>query len=147
MLPILDQYLKIPKALAADKTEGVTEAAAEIERLANKLDASTVSGEHAKHFKNIPYKLKTSAQQLKTSKDINAMRESLKELSKPMAMWVTMSKPKGIYVAFCSMAPGSWLQRNTTISNPYYGTKMLRCGEIVSVEGEKKNTATSTSAK
>lgn len=138
MQAILEQYLKIPKALAADKTEGVVEAAKKMESLANKLDAASVSGEHAMHYSKIPASLKTAARQLKNTKTIKAMRASLKELSKPMAMWVTMSKPKGVSVAYCSMAPGSWLQQGTTIANPYYGAKMLRCGEIVAGEGTAK---------
>jgi hypothetical protein len=52
-----------------------------------------------------------------------------------MAMWATMSRPEGISVVYCSMAPGSWLQRGTTIANPYYGAGMLRCGEIVAGPG------------
>jgi Cu(I)/Ag(I) efflux system membrane fusion protein len=138
MQPILEEYLKIPKALAADKTAGVTKAAKEIEKLASKLDATTVTGEHALHFKGIPAKLQAAAKKLKDAKDIKTMREALKDLSKPMAMWVTMSKPQGVSVAYCSMAPGSWIQKGTKIANPYYGAKMLRCGEIVGGEGKKK---------
>ena len=51
-------------------------------------------------------------------------------------MWVTMSKPKGLNVAFCSMAKGSWLQSDAKVRNPYHGAKMLRCGEIVDVHLE-----------
>lgn len=137
MQPILEQYLKIPKALAADKTDGVKVAGKNIEKLTSKLESSTVSGEHAKHFRDIPVKIKKAAKKLRQSKDIKAMREALKELSKPMALWASMAKPKGISVAYCSMAPGSWLQRGTVIANPYYGSKMLRCGEIVAGDGSK----------
>lgn len=132
MEPILEEYLKIPKTLAADRTDGVKEAAKEIKKLAARLDPSTVTGEHAGHYKDIPKNLTASADKLIKAKDIKAMREALKDLSKPMAMWATMSRPNGINVVYCSMAPGSWLQRGTPIANPYYGAKMLRCGEIVS---------------
>ena len=33
-----------------------------------------------------------------------------------------------VITAFCPMAPGRWLQTETTISNPYYGSAMLTCG-------------------
>lgn len=137
MQPILKEYLKIPEVLAKDATKGVTAAAKKIRSLANKLDPSSVTGEHAKHFQKLPEKLKAAADKLAEAKDIASMREALKELSKPMAMWASMSKPKGISVVYCSMAPGSWLQRGTLIANPYYGAKMLRCGEIVGGEGRK----------
>ena len=33
-----------------------------------------------------------------------------------------------VIVAYCPMAPGRWLQTESTISNPYYGSEMLTCG-------------------
>lgn len=139
MQPVLEEYLKIPKALAADQTTDVVAAAKKIKQLAAKLNSSSVTGEHAKHFKNIPSDLRAGAEKMIKAKNIKDMREALKDLSKPMAMWVTMSKPKGVSVMYCSMAPGSWLQRGTTVANPYYGAKMLRCGDIVAGVGVKQN--------
>lgn len=137
MQPVLEAYLPIPKALAQDHTRGVAGAAKKIEKLAKKLDPSTVTGKHAEHFKDIPADLQAAARNMAKAGDIGAMREALKELSKPMAMWATMSEPEGISVVYCSMAPGSWLQRGTKIHNPYYGAKMPHCGEIVAGEGAK----------
>jgi Cu(I)/Ag(I) efflux system membrane fusion protein len=132
MNPILKEYLKIQEALAADKADGVKGAAEKILKLADSLDAKTVTGEHESHYKHVPMKIKEAANKLTNGgKDIGAIRETFKALSKPMAMWATMSKPKDIYVVYCSMAKGSWLQNDKTIRNPYYGHKMLRCGEIV----------------
>ena len=48
-----------------------------------------------------------------------------------------MAKPKGVYVVFCSMAKGSWLQTGKEIRNPYDGKKMLTCGEIVGGDNVK----------
>ena len=136
MQPVLESYLKIPKILAADRIDGVVAAAKTVATVAENLDSSKVTGMHAKHYKNIPANIKAAAGKLADAKDIVAMREALKDLSKPMAMWATMSQPKGVSVMYCSMAPGSWLQSNdTVIANPYYGAKMLRCGEIVGGEG------------
>ena len=136
MQPVLEAYLKIPKTLAADRIDGVVVAAKTIATLAENLDSSKVTGIHAKHYKNIPVNITTAARKLAAAKNIAAMREALKDLSKPMAMWATMSQPKGVSVIYCSMAPGSWLQSNDiVIANPYYGAKMLRCGEIVGGEG------------
>ena len=33
-----------------------------------------------------------------------------------------------VITAYCPMAPGRWLQTESIISNPYYGSKMLTCG-------------------
>lgn len=138
MQPVLEAYLEIPSALAADRVTGVTEAARKIEKLSRKLDPSLVTGEHREHYRDLPSKLESAASRMARAKDIETMRKALVELSKPMAMWATMSEPEGISVVYCSMTPGSWLQRGTTISNPYYGSKMLRCGEIVAGEGHER---------
>ena len=40
--------------------------------------------------------------------------------------------PEGsVKVAYCSMAKKHWFQTGDEISNPYYGSKMLRCGQFV----------------
>lgn len=132
MQPILTEYLKIANALAADKTTGVAEAAEKIERMAAKLDPTTVTGEHAGHYQNVPTNLIAAAKSIKAGEDIVAVRKAFSELSKPMAMWAGMSKPAGINVVYCYAYPGSWLQRGAQVKNPYYGGKMPSCGQIIS---------------
>jgi hypothetical protein len=36
-----------------------------------------------------------------------------------------------LFIARCTMAPGSWLQRGEAIANPFYADSMKTCGEIV----------------
>lgn len=131
MQSILKDYLKVQKSLAADSTTGVQSAAASIAAQAAKLDASTVTGEHATHYKSVPGKLRLAAGNLAKAKNIEAARKVMKELSKPMAMWGTMSKPAGVDVVFCPMAKASWLQPAGDVKNPYHGSSMLSCGELV----------------
>jgi hypothetical protein len=132
MAPIYAEYETIHKALSGDTTKGVARAAKKIAELAGKLDSRGVEGKHAAHYKNLPKKIKAAATKLSKAKGIARQREAFMELSRPLALWATMSKPGGINVVFCSMAKGSWLQRDKQIANPYYGAKMLRCGEVVS---------------
>jgi Cu(I)/Ag(I) efflux system membrane fusion protein len=132
MQPILASYLEIHDALASDGLEGVVAQARSIEEAAKSLDPSHLAGEHADHYKTVPQKLGEAAAAMGKASDLEQAREALKGLSKPMAMWATMSKPKGINVVFCAMAKGSWLQRGKEIRNPYYGASMPKCGEIVS---------------
>ena len=37
----------------------------------------------------------------------------------------------GVRVGFCPMVRKSWLQKDGPVANPYYGQKMLSCGELV----------------
>ncbi|RPJ16764.1 MAG: DUF3347 domain-containing protein [Desulfobacteraceae bacterium] len=138
MQPILAEYLKIVDTLASDKTEGVVDSAKKIETLAGTLSPSLVTGEHASHYKSIPGKISDAARRTAQGKDISSVRAAIVDLSKPMVMWASMSKPSGINVIYCSMNPGSWLQKGNKIRNPYYGAKMLTCGEIISGPDKKK---------
>ena len=46
----------------------------------------------------------------------------------------TGSLTKDVNLSHCSMAfegkGGSWLQTSDKVENPYYGSKMYRCGDI-----------------
>jgi len=132
MQPILAAYLEIHGALASDTLEGVAEQARSIEESAKSLDPTHLGGEHADHYKTVPQKLQEAAAAMQKATDLEQAREALKGLSKPMAMWATMSKPKGINVVYCPMAKGSWLQKGKEIHNAYLGASMPSCGEIVS---------------
>ncbi|MFQ6047738.1 MAG: hypothetical protein ACE5K7_00055, partial [Phycisphaerae bacterium] len=35
-----------------------------------------------------------------------------------------------LYIFHCPMANADWLQASRSIANPYYGSKMLRCGQL-----------------
>jgi len=132
MGPILAAYLEIHDALAADTLEGVAEQARSIEESAKSLDPTHLAGEHADHYKMVPQKLGEAAAAMQKATDLAQAREALKGLSKPMAMWATMSKPAGVNVVYCPMAKASWLQKGHEIRNPYNGASMPKCGEIVS---------------
>ena len=137
MKPVLEQYLVIQKALAADSTKGVAPAARKIEALSKKLDPSTVTGEHAAHYKDLPTKLGAAAAAVASAKDLASAREAFKGLSRPLAMWAQMSKPDKTWVLYCPMAKSSWVQASADVHNPYYGASMLTCGELVAGPGAK----------
>jgi hypothetical protein len=118
MEPILAEYLKIQTALAADGTEGVEGVVHTIEGLTEKLDPVTTSGKHTEHYKNIPADILAACGKFHEAKEIRSMREAFKDLSKPISMWVSMAKPEGKSVMYCPI-------------NPYFGPKMLGCGQKV----------------
>lgn len=132
MKPLYEQYLVIQDALSKDTTQGVKAAAQKIAAQAKRLDPSTVTGEHAAHFKMLPKNIREGALAVAGAKDLASAREAFKALSRPVAMWAQMSKPEGAYVMFCSMAKSSWVQTGADVRNPYYGQSMLTCGETIS---------------
>ena len=125
MQQVLAEYLKIHGALAADREAGVAQSAARIEKLATRLKPAGQA-----KLVSIPASLRAAAAKLRQAKGIAAARLAFKELSRPMVTWATALKPSGIYVVTCSMAKASWLQREREVANPYYGSQMLRCGDV-----------------
>jgi len=138
MQPILAEYLKITDRLASDKTDGVADAAKKIGGFAGNISSSLVTGEHASHYKNIPGGISDGVKKILQAKDIAGMRFAFVSLSKPVVMWVAMSKPAGINVVYCQGDPGSWLQKGAVIRNPYNGSNKLSCGDIISGPDVKK---------
>lgn len=131
MNEVLTEYLKITGTLATNQTTGVAETARKIETLAKRLDYTGITGEQAVSYRLIAERLVPAASELARASDIAQMREALKKLSQPMAIWIHRVKPAGVNVVFCPMYPGSWAQDDSDIRNPYYGPSMLTCGEIV----------------
>lgn len=66
------------------------------------------------------------------SMNLDEKRKAFKTLSAD-AITFLRQHPGGstrVAEAYCPMAEGSWLQTESTISNPYYGSAMLTCGEF-----------------
>ena len=130
MRPILTEYLKIHESLMASKFDEIKKSSEKIIKLSEKLDPSSVSGEHSGHYKHVPMNLKKHATSLASAKDITTAREAFKKLSQPMAMWTGMAKPNGFSVMYCPMVKASWVQKDGKTKNPY-DNKMPHCGSKV----------------
>ncbi len=116
---VLQPYVTIQTALAADTLKGVPEAA---EALA------TIAKSHAGM---LPATLATQAEAVGKAADLKAARAAFKPLSATLITAASAAKEKTgrYYEAFCPMAGAAWIQANKTIANPYYGSSMLTCGE------------------
>ena len=61
-------------------------------------------------------------------KGIQANMERINKMLIDLVQKNKASSGEKIIVAYCPMAPGRWLQTESTISNPYYGSQMRTCG-------------------
>ena len=125
---IVTEYLKIQTSLAADSTEGVAGAVKEIESSAKQLDPAKADPAHLEHYKGIPESIIAACAEFDDPEDIGSVRVAFQELSKPVSMWVSMARPEGKRVMYCSMKNAGWVQQGSEVANPYYGAEMLRCG-------------------
>lgn len=124
---VLDGYLKVQKALAADDDAGAKAALAELATAAN-TNAGTAPGAAGPLLTQVAEASKAAAD----AADMKARREAFKKVSAPMIQLAKAQTggEKKVAVAFCPMANASWLQQGGTIANPYYGSEMLTCGSF-----------------
>lgn len=85
----------------------------------------------------------TLATKVANTSDIKVQRFNFTALSSDIIALVKSTEiaSGSIYVQYCPMANegngGYWLASETAIRNPYYGDKMLNCGEVKDTIGEK----------
>ncbi|MGV8879099.1 MAG: DUF3347 domain-containing protein [Sphingobacteriaceae bacterium] len=80
--------------------------------------------------------LKEDAAHITNAKNTSQQRDHFVRLSKHMYALMKASKMgTPVYYQFCPMANNgkgaNWLSKESSIQNPYYGSKMLNCGETV----------------
>jgi hypothetical protein len=134
---MVGDYLAIQTALAGDSLKKVEKHATAIAKLASELEkefsieAAGIEEKDAESLLKILPELAASATAFAKAKDIKTARESFAPLSSAMVSYRNMMAGEVPNVAYCPMVKESWLQNGKNIANPYYGSKMLRCGSIV----------------
>lgn len=89
------------------------------------------SNEHAVWMKVVK-KLTADAKSISSTTDLKKQRETFKSLSKSTYDLIKVSNPeKPIYKQYCPMADADWLSKEKAVKNPYYGSSMLTCGNVV----------------
>lgn len=63
--------------------------------------------------------------------EIEALRAQFKPLSRAVGRLVERQAVAGHGIYYCPMADAYWVQKSGAVKNPYYGSKMLGCGEAV----------------
>lgn len=133
---VFENYFLLKDELV--KTDGVT-AAAKAKLLVNSL-SEVKMGELSKDVHKVWMKVMKNvmadAKGIAATQDVKAQRVLFVSLSKKMYDLVKVAKfQTPVYYQFCPMANdgkgANWLSKENAVKNPYYGTKMLKCGEVV----------------
>jgi len=89
------------------------------------------SNEHTVWMKVVK-KLTADAKSISATTDLKKQRETFKSLSKSTYDLIKVSTPsEPIYKQYCPMADADWLSKEKAVKNPYYGSSMLTCGNVV----------------
>ncbi|MTI32300.1 DUF3347 domain-containing protein, partial [Xanthovirga aplysinae] len=124
---VLKNYLNVKNALVA--TNGAKAQAA-----AKELMASLKSYQNENHAEALA-QIKTSTEHISGTSDVEHQRKHLNALSEGMYNLSAAFDLVGseVYLQYCPMAQNGgayWLSAEKEVKNPYYGSKMLKCGTV-----------------
>ena len=107
-----------------------------VEAAVRAVDSGQVEGEALEVWVGLAKRLRDAGGVGKASQDMTLARQAFYDLSTSALDLVRrLGHAEGtLHEAFCPMARNdqgaSWLQEGEVINNPYFGSQMLRCGEV-----------------
>ena len=129
---LLTLYYQLKDALIKSDANAASAKAGELYKAIESVDAKTLSEQESKAFTGAKNKLSYDARHISEVKELPHQREHFAKLSENMyalAKAVKLSA-QPVYEQYCPMKDAYWLSNETKIKNPYYGDKMLTCGEV-----------------
>lgn len=128
----LESYFTVKNALVDSNVETASSAAGTlVERLAAVDDTKLTTAQNAVWTKRA-VALKKDASHINKNKEITHQREHFETLSINMyaVIKAIAANSADVYLHYCPMRKASWMSDSKEVRNPYYGKKMLDCGEV-----------------
>lgn len=129
---VLTDYMALKDALVNDDNAKAKNLGNALAKSLKSFDASSFSSNEKSELKDIMEDAIEHAEHISES-DIKHQREHFKVLSKDVTdmLAITGTQVK-LYEQFCPMYDGgtAWLSTKEEVRNPYYGSKMLKCGKV-----------------
>ena len=129
---VLNDYFNLKDALVADDNAKAKNLGGVLAKSLKAFDTSKYSGNEQSELKDIIEDATEHAEHISES-DIAHQREHFKVLSKDITDMVAITGTEvRLYEQFCPMYDGgtAWLSTKEEVRNPYYGSKMLKCGKV-----------------
>lgn len=133
---VFSSYVSLKDAFVASDPAKVKSESSSTEASLGKVDMMLLSGSAHNDWMNYLSGLKGSLQSIQASADIEEQRKAFSDLSDNMYKTIKAYGLGGVdaYYEFCPMAFDNqgayWLSSEDKIRNPYFGEKMLTCGEV-----------------
>jgi hypothetical protein len=134
--PIIDYYLVMKNALAADDSKGAAKAARNMKESLESMKVEDLGSEDQSTLVKVFSSIEENVKHIEVkSNNIKHQREHFESLSRDMYDLIKVTgTPKTLYKDFCPMANhhkgATWLSETKEIKNPYMGRSMSQCGEI-----------------
>ncbi len=131
---IIDAYLDIKTALAADNKNGAAAGANKLLMAFEYFDTSELGKAQKEDYNEIAENAIEQAEHIIKS-PMDHQRMHFEVLSADINDLVALlGTNKTLYEAYCPMAArgegAAWLTETEEITNPYFGSKMLKCGKV-----------------
>ncbi|MDP1725278.1 MAG: efflux RND transporter periplasmic adaptor subunit [Bacteroidota bacterium] len=132
---LFNEYIKLKNAFVQSDVKKIKQAAMEFQPALAKIDLKLLSGEtHTKWFE-ISGSMDKQVKRIISSDNLEEQRKAFSDFSD---LFYKSVKEFGLkegtaYYQYCPMADNDkgayWLSETKTIRNPYFGSKMMNCGE------------------
>ncbi|MEP2671252.1 MAG: efflux RND transporter periplasmic adaptor subunit [Cyclobacteriaceae bacterium] len=135
---ILNPYLTLKDAFVKTNAGKAASAAKGVKVALGKVDMKLVKGDAHNAWMDLLAVLNTTIETMSSSSDIEVQRKSFSSFTDKYYSAIQQFNVSGLeaYYQFCPMANNNkgayWISKNSAIQNPYFGDKMMRCGETKS---------------
>jgi len=142
--PLFTDYFSFKEHLADDNFDQGKSAAMSFKTTLEKINEKSFEGESLKQWQQFQANLANNSQHLAHATDLENLRKQFQQISEVMVALVSSfgSPSDEIFVQHCPMANNDngadWLSLSKEIKNPYFGSAMLRCGEVKEIINEYK---------
>ncbi len=132
---IMSPYLLLKDALVKTNANEAASASKDFKAAVDKVDMKLAKGEAHNAWMKLLTPMNSSIQAIGQSVDIEVQRKAFSDITNNYYAAIQQFNVSGLdaYYQFCSMAfknkGGYWISQNKEIQNPYFGDKMMRCGE------------------
>ena len=136
---VFKAYIKLKDAFVGDDSSTASASAKKLLGVIKNVDMKQLTDNKAhNHWMTIAKEIRGSATSISEISDIEKQRNHFKHLSAHLSKGVKLfGVNQKVYEQFCPMADGNkgayWLSLDESIKNPYYGSKMLTCGDTKTV--------------
>ncbi|WP_299012773.1 efflux RND transporter periplasmic adaptor subunit [uncultured Polaribacter sp.] len=136
---VFNEYIKLKDALVKVKTNKSISASKKLLENISKVDMKLLKdNETHTNWMSLVKEIKISTTSISTTSNIEEQRSHFKNLSLNLIKAIQIfGINRKVFVEFCPMANSNkgayWLSKEEKVINPYYGDKMLTCGELKQV--------------
>ena len=129
---VYDAYFVVKDALIKSDSKLTSAKANDLLTAITSVKMDKLKSDEHKVWMKVVKKLTADAKSISATTDLKKQRETFKSLSKNTYDLIKVSKSdEVVYKQYCPMADADWLSKEKAVKNPYYGSSMLTCGNVV----------------